>query len=99
MDSSDDDEPQPRSRPNILITGTPGTGKTTTSEQVAQQTGLRHINVGQWVKDKGLHSGWNAQFECFDLDEDKVSRTEKSKAQTANRARVEVCMWQRPRAP
>ncbi|GIL53181.1 hypothetical protein Vafri_8854 [Volvox africanus] len=61
-----------RSRPNILITGTPGTGKTTTSELVAQALGFRHINVGEWVRDKGLHSGWNEEFECFDLDEDKV---------------------------
>lgn len=61
-------------RPNVLITGTPGTGKTSTSEMVAQQTGLRHINVGEWVKEKGLHSGWNNEFQCFDLDEDKVNK-------------------------
>ncbi|KXZ42475.1 hypothetical protein GPECTOR_143g716 [Gonium pectorale] len=61
-----------RSRPNILITGTPGTGKTTTSELVAQELGFRHINVGEWVREKGLHSGWNEEFDCFNLDEDKV---------------------------
>ncbi|GLC33723.1 hypothetical protein PLESTB_000108700 [Pleodorina starrii] len=61
-----------RSRPNILITGTPGTGKTTTAELVAQELGFRHINVGEWVREKGLHSGWNQEFECYDLDEDKV---------------------------
>jgi adenylate kinase len=60
--------------PNILITGTPGTGKTTTSEQVAAATGLRHINVGDWVKEKELHSGWDAEHQAFIMDEDKVTR-------------------------
>ncbi|KIZ00653.1 putative adenylate kinase isoenzyme 6 [Monoraphidium neglectum] len=71
--------------PNVLITGTPGTGKTTTSEQarrcmliqrgpgqVASATGLRLISVGDWVKEKELHSGWDAEHEAFILDEDKV---------------------------
>ncbi|KAL7750637.1 factor activating pos9 [Sorochytrium milnesiophthora] len=61
-----------RSRPNILITGTPGTGKTTTSELVAIATGLTHVNVGDLVKDKSLHEGWNDDFQCYILDEDKV---------------------------
>jgi len=38
-----------RSYPNILITGTPGTGKTCTSELVAEMTGFKHINVGSLV--------------------------------------------------
>ncbi len=65
-------QPQ-RGRPNVLITGTPGTGKTTTSEMVAQELGFQHINVGEWVREKNLHSGWNAEFDCFDIDEDKAS--------------------------
>jgi adenylate kinase len=61
-----------RSRPNILITGTPGTGKTSLCERVAAETGMTNINVGQWVKDKALHSGWDEEFQCFTLDDDKV---------------------------
>ena len=37
------------SRPNILITGTPGTGKTCTSELVSEMTGFKHLNVGSLV--------------------------------------------------
>lgn len=62
-----------RSKPNILITGTPGTGKTSLSAQVAAETGFRHINVGDWVKEKSLHSGWDEEFECYVLDDDKAS--------------------------
>ena len=33
-----------RTKPNILITGTPGTGKTSTSKLIAEMTGMKHIN-------------------------------------------------------
>ncbi len=61
-----------RTRPNILITGTPGTGKTTAAEQVASRCQLRHINVGDWVKEHQLHTGWDDEYQCYILDEDKV---------------------------
>lgn len=61
-----------RSRPNVLITGTPGTGKTTTCQQVAEAVGFTHINVGDWVKDQELHSGWDDEHDCYIIDEDKV---------------------------
>jgi adenylate kinase len=57
---------------NILITGTPGTGKTTLSELVASSTGLRHINVTDLVKEKSLHEGKDEEFDSYILDEDKV---------------------------
>jgi adenylate kinase len=64
-----------RTRPNILITGTPGTGKTTHAELVASATGFRHVNVGDLVKMHDLHSGWDERFEAYLLDEDKVRCT------------------------
>ncbi|XLS47273.1 hypothetical protein HN51_021631 [Arachis hypogaea] len=41
-----------RKRPNILVTGTPGTGKTTTCTALAEAIQLRHINVGDLVCDE-----------------------------------------------
>ncbi|KAJ9188893.1 hypothetical protein P3X46_000248 [Hevea brasiliensis] len=61
-----------RKKPNILITGTPGTGKTTTSSALAEATQLRHINIGDLVKEKNLHDGWDEQFECHIINEDLV---------------------------
>lgn len=58
--------------PNILVTGTPGTGKTTTCIMVAEATGYRHINVGDLVKKEQLYSGWDEEFDSYVLDEDKV---------------------------
>lgn len=61
-----------RRAPNILITGTPGTGKTTLASQVAAATGLKHFNIGDLVKAEQLHNGWDEEFECLVIDEDKV---------------------------
>lgn len=61
-----------RKNPNILITGTPGTGKTTTAEMVALAAGLERITVGDLIKTKGLHDGYHEEFDTYWLNEDKV---------------------------
>lgn len=61
-----------RNTPNMLVTGTPGTGKTTFSGMLAEAVGFRHINVGDWVKERQLHTGWDDEHQCLTLDEDKV---------------------------
>ncbi|KAL6639114.1 hypothetical protein ACP70R_022844 [Stipagrostis hirtigluma subsp. patula] len=59
-----------RARPNVLMTGTPGTGKTTTCSLLADAAGLRHVNIGDLVREKGLHDGWDADLECHVINED-----------------------------
>ncbi|KAM0238560.1 hypothetical protein ACHAPO_003528 [Fusarium lateritium] len=56
-----------RKSPNIIITGTPGVGKTTHCESLAEQTGLRHLSVNQVVKDKECHEGWSDEFHSWIL--------------------------------
>lgn len=70
-----DVEQKPRQYPTILITGTPGTGKSTHAQLLAQQSPvpLKHINVGDLVKDKGLHEGYDEEWQSYNVDEDKVS--------------------------
>ncbi|KAK1267025.1 hypothetical protein QJS04_geneDACA000305 [Acorus gramineus] len=65
-------EDRGRQKPNVLVTGTPGTGKTTTSSLVAEATGLRHIEVGDLVRRKNLHNGWDENFDCHVINEDLV---------------------------
>ena len=47
-----------RSSPNILIVGTPATGKTSIAEKVSVRTGLRHINVGHYAVDNKFIEGY-----------------------------------------
>ncbi|GAB5037378.1 transcription initiation factor tfiid subunit 9 adenylate partial [Nannochloropsis oceanica] len=59
-------------RPNILITGTPGTGKTTTARSIAEATGLSHLNVGDLVKEAKCYEGKDEELDTYILDEDKL---------------------------
>ncbi|KAK8004397.1 hypothetical protein PG989_004116 [Apiospora arundinis] len=61
-----------RTQPNIIVTGTPGVGKTTHCEMLAERTGLRHVSVNHIVKDKECHEGWDDEFGCWIVDEDKL---------------------------
>ncbi len=58
--------------PNILVTGTPGTGKTQTSQLAAEQTGLTHLNVGDLVRKHECFESRDEDFDTFIVDEDKL---------------------------
>ncbi|KAI8637513.1 AAA domain-containing protein [Parasitella parasitica] len=61
-----------RSLPNVLVTGTPGTGKTTTAQAIAEICELEHIDVGEIVKSKMLHGEYIEKYDTYELDEDKL---------------------------
>uniref|UniRef100_R7W9X4 Adenylate kinase isoenzyme 6 homolog n=1 Tax=Aegilops tauschii TaxID=37682 RepID=R7W9X4_AEGTA len=61
-----------RARPNVLVTGTPGTGKTTTCSLLADAAGVAHVNIGDLVREKGLHDGWDEDLDCHVINEDLV---------------------------
>ena len=50
-----------------------GTGKSLTAEEVCSRTGMRHVDVGQLAKQQNLFDGWDEQYQCPVLDEDKVT--------------------------
>eukprot|EP01135_Chromosphaera_perkinsii_P005504 Nk52_evm53s352 gene=Nk52_evmTU53s352 len=60
--------------PNILVCGTPGTGKTTFCELLVAtcEELLRHVNIGDLVKEKKLDEGYDEEYECLVIDEDAV---------------------------
>lgn len=62
-----------RNRPNIIITGTPGVGKTSHCELLAQTTGMEHLSISKIVKERVCHDGWDSDFKSWIVDEDKVS--------------------------
>ncbi|VDN35259.1 unnamed protein product [Dibothriocephalus latus] len=61
-----------RSSPNILITGTPGCGKSTLSAELAAATGLNYISVNDVAKEQDLYDEYDEENECHVLDEDRV---------------------------
>ncbi|KAL2266531.1 hypothetical protein VTJ83DRAFT_5883 [Remersonia thermophila] len=61
-----------RTLPNIIITGTPGTGKTSHSELLAERTGLKHLSINDVVKEKECHEGWDDEYQSWIVDEDKL---------------------------
>lgn len=63
-----------RANPNIIITGTPGVGKTTHAELLAQNTGLKHMSINQVAKERDCHDGYDEEFKSWIVDEDKVRR-------------------------
>ena len=65
--------------PNILITGTPGVGKTSFSvllqEKLKELKGLdfKNINIGKLINEKKLYKQWNKEFDVSEFDEDMVN--------------------------
>jgi adenylate kinase len=63
-----------RQAPVIIITGTPGTGKSTHAQILADESPipLKHINVGEWVKERELYEEFDQEWQSYTVDEDKV---------------------------
>ncbi|WRT65489.1 uncharacterized protein IL334_002432 [Kwoniella shivajii] len=67
----------PRQFPIILITGTPGTGKTLHSALLSQEMSdsespMKHVNIGDVVKENGFHEGWDDEWNCWIVDEERL---------------------------
>jgi adenylate kinase len=58
--------------PNVLISGTPGTGKTQTAILLAEKTGLKHLNVGDLVKEHKCYEQHDETYDTFIIDDDAV---------------------------
>ena len=65
--------------PNILITGTPGVGKTSFAvllqERLKELKGLdfKNINIGKLINEKKLYKNWNKEFDVSEFDDDMVN--------------------------
>lgn len=62
----------PRSLPNIIITGTPGTGKTTTAQHLTTISPLKHLSVTKIAKEQSLFDSYDEELQTHTLDEDRL---------------------------
>ena len=61
-----------RKHPTIIVTGTPGVGKSTHCELLAQNTGLKHYAINRIARDRDCHDGYDEELKTWIVDEDKV---------------------------
>ncbi len=61
-----------RSSPNILITGTPGCGKSTLASELASSSGLGYVSINDLAKENDFYDGYDDANECHILDEDRI---------------------------
>ena len=54
--------------------GTPGTGKSTLGAEVALRSGLNYLNIGDLAKQEDLFEGFDDEYQCPVLDEDRVRK-------------------------
>ncbi|NXJ16623.1 KAD6 kinase, partial [Odontophorus gujanensis] len=56
----------------FCLLGTPGVGKSTLGKELASRTGLTYVSVGDLAKEEQLYDGFDEEYECPILDEDRV---------------------------
>lgn len=61
-----------RKLPNIIVTGTPGVGKTSHCEVLAESTGMRYLNISRIVKERQLYESWDERLLSWNVDELRV---------------------------
>lgn len=58
----------------IVITGTPGVGKTIASKILAKNLGAAYIDLNKMVLDERLDVGYDRERKCFIADFEKISK-------------------------
>ncbi|ETN40485.1 uncharacterized protein HMPREF1541_04762 [Cyphellophora europaea CBS 101466] len=68
-----------RKYPNIIITGTPGVGKTTTVTELLSVAAastpalpLKHLSINDLVKSRSCHEGYDEDLQTYIVDDDKL---------------------------
>ena len=57
----------------ILVTGTPGTGKTTfCSKFLKERSNYKYINTSEYIKDRRLYEMYSQKYESYEYDVDTV---------------------------
>jgi adenylate kinase len=66
--------------PNLIVTGTPGVGKTSLAmllvehlnEHINNDNKYKYVDIGKLIKEKNLYTDWNKEYDVPEFDEDKI---------------------------
>ncbi|MFA5142269.1 MAG: AAA family ATPase [Candidatus Woesearchaeota archaeon] len=58
----------------IIVTGTPGTGKTTVAKKIAKSLNHTYIDVNKLLKESGICEGFDEKDECLIVDPKKMAK-------------------------
>lgn len=56
----------------ILVTGTPGVGKTTISKKLSEMCGIEHIDITDYIKSNKVYESYDERLSSLVFDEDHV---------------------------
>lgn len=56
----------------VIVTGTPGTGKTTVAMRLAKKLGYRYVDVNKVISKEKLSSGYDRKKKCMIVDVKKL---------------------------
>lgn len=58
----------------IIVTGTPGTGKTTLAKKIAKNKNLKYVDVSKLIKENNLSDGFDKKRNCDIIDIKKLNK-------------------------
>jgi adenylate kinase len=58
----------------IIISGTPGTGKTTLAKKLAKSLDYKLLNVNSLIKKNKLHESYDKKRKCYVIDTKKLNK-------------------------
>ncbi len=67
----------------IIVTGTPGTGKTSVSRLLAEKLGCIHLDVSRYVIENRMYVSYDEERQSYVIDEDRVREAIKKLVETS----------------
>ena len=58
----------------VIVTGTPGTGKTKLAKEISRKSGLKYVDVKEFIRKNKLAFEYDKERKCAVVDEKKLAK-------------------------